>query len=77
MQNWHNCESGGKLITQTGNSKVHIQTHSGQKPHNCKQCSKSWSQAGSLKKHLQIHSIAVKGLMLASSMEGVSANLDV
>ena len=53
--NQHNCESGGKLITQAGGFKIHIQTHSGKKPHNCKQCRKSLGQAGSLKKHLQIH----------------------
>ena len=53
--NWHNCESDGKLITQAGGCKVHIQTHSGKNPYNCKQCKKSLSQAGWLKKHLQIH----------------------
>ena len=46
------CNSCGKVFSEAGNLKSHINSvHNGQKDHKCHSCGKSFSEAGNLKNH--------------------------
>ena len=49
------CQHCGKEFKTNGKLKVHIRTHTGDKPHKCQHCGKGFSQSGNLQMHIRTH----------------------
>ena len=54
---WQNkCSQCDYASSQERNLRIHLKTHSGEKPNKCKNCDYASAQAGNLRKHLKTHS---------------------
>ena len=51
----HSCVFCGKLYTRKYGLKIHIRTHTGQKPLRCRYCGRAFSDPSNLNKHVRLH----------------------
>ena len=55
VQQNHPCNQCGNTFSQSAALKIHLLTHTGEKPFQCNHCNKVFSQKGNLKMHLMAH----------------------
>ncbi|XP_026836076.1 zinc finger protein 32-like [Drosophila erecta] len=53
--NQHKCPNCPKTFQRKWNLKLHIRTHSGERPYKCTQCPKSFSRTCGLRNHMSTH----------------------
>lgn len=51
----HTCSACGKNFSTKQRLKIHLLTHSGEKPHTCDVCSKSFATESRLRSHRRVH----------------------
>ena len=51
----HHCQICNRGFLNKSNIKVHLRTHTGEKPFGCEHCSKAFRQKAHLLKHMSIH----------------------
>ena len=51
----HHCHVCNRGFLNKSNIKVHLRTHTGEKPFGCEHCSKAFRQKAHLLKHMSIH----------------------
>jgi len=54
-QMMHHCQICNRGFLNKSNIKVHLRTHTGEKPFGCEHCSKAFRQKAHLLKHMSIH----------------------
>jgi len=60
------CKYCGKVFKNTSNLKVHIRSHTGEKPYKCDTCPYSCAQSSKLTRHMRIHVKSGMGLYKCS-----------
>ena len=55
MRKTFECETCGKCFRSNYDLKVHVSTHTGEKPYVCKTCTKGFAQSCDLKRHERMH----------------------
>ena len=51
----HSCMVCGKLFTCASGLKIHMRSHTGDKPYTCEHCGQGFAQQGVLQRHLRKH----------------------